>query len=92
MTPLHVLFFHLNVDGRSEWLITPKRKTKSKEPGSDILYVCLLVSRWMTIFTPAENILVASHKAHRILVKLHVFQIPRDQSLLVKIGQQWPAM
>ena len=37
----------------------------------------------MTIFTPAENILVV-HKAHRVLVKLHVFQTPRDQSLLVK--------
>ena len=50
------------------------------------LFLC--PSRWMTIFTPAENILVANHKAHRVLVKLHVFQIPRDQTLLVKIGQQ----
>ena len=44
----------------------------------------------MTIFTPAANILVANHKAHRVLVKLHVLQIPKDQSSLVKIGQQWP--
>lgn len=56
------------------------------------LNLFLSPSRWMTIFTPAENILVASHKAHGVLVKLYVFQIPRDQSLLVKIGQQWPAM
>ena len=38
----------------------------------------------MAIFTPAENILVANHKAHRVLVKFDVFEIPRDQSLLVK--------
>ena len=46
------------------------------------LFLC--PSRWMAIFTPAENILVANHKAHRVLVKLDVFEIPRDQSLLVK--------
>lgn len=56
------------------------------------LYLFLCPIRWMPIFTPAENILLANHKAHRVLVKLHVFQISRDQSLLVKIGQQWPAM
>ena len=60
----------------------------------DNLCICFVVQfdRWMPIFTPGENILLANHKAHRVLVKLHVFQISRDHSLLVKIGQQWLAM
>ena len=92
VTPLHVLFFHLNVDGRSEWLITPK---KNKIERVWVLHsMCLFTCKSLDdhFYTCREHSLLANHKAHRVLVKLHVFQIPRDKSLLVKIGQQWPAM